>query len=107
MPLPPVIFEDDSLIAFDKPSGLLVAPDRWDKKREYLMGLVHAKFGVGVAQRPPARCRHQRPPAVREVQDRARFRQRAVSVEDREEEIPRRGRSLARRAGDEGDCPGA
>lgn len=49
MPLPPVIFEDDSLIAFDKPSGLLVAPDRWDKKREYLMGLVHAKFGAGVA----------------------------------------------------------
>jgi RluA family pseudouridine synthase len=45
MPLPPVIFEDDSLIAFDKPSGLLVAPDRWDKKRENLMGLVHAKFG--------------------------------------------------------------
>ena len=28
MPLPPIIFEDDSLIAFDKPSGLLVAPDR-------------------------------------------------------------------------------
>lgn len=49
MPLPPVIFEDDALIAFDKPSGMLVAPDRWDKKREYLMGLVHAKFGVGVA----------------------------------------------------------
>lgn len=49
MPLPPVIFEDDSLIAFDKPSGLLVAPDRWDKQREHLMGLVHAKFGAGVA----------------------------------------------------------
>ena len=49
MPLPPVIFEDDSLIAFDKPSGLLVAPDRWDKKRENLMGLVHAKFGDHVA----------------------------------------------------------
>lgn len=45
MPLPPVIFEDDSLLAFDKPSGLLVAPDRWDKQRENLMGLVHAKFG--------------------------------------------------------------
>src|SRR5689334_23111542 len=41
MPLPPVIFEDDSLVAFDKPSGLLVAPDRWDKKRENLMTLVH------------------------------------------------------------------
>src|SRR5512140_3798875 len=42
MPLPPIIFEDEMLIAFDKPSGLLVAPDRWDKKRENLMGLVHA-----------------------------------------------------------------
>lgn len=49
MPLPPVIFEDDTLIAFDKPSGMLVAPDRWDKKRENLMGLVHDKMGHGVA----------------------------------------------------------
>jgi 23S rRNA-/tRNA-specific pseudouridylate synthase len=47
--LPPVIYEDDSMIAFDKPSGLLVAPDRWDKTRENLMGLVHAKFGRTVA----------------------------------------------------------
>ena len=51
MPLPPIIFEDDVLIAFDKPSGLLVAPDRWDKTRENLMGLVHAhpRFGHSVA----------------------------------------------------------
>ncbi|MFI5357629.1 MAG: RluA family pseudouridine synthase [Opitutales bacterium] len=49
MPLPPVIFEDDSLMVFDKPSGMLVAPDRWDKSRENLMGLVHAKFGRDVA----------------------------------------------------------
>src|SRR5476649_2184148 len=49
MPLPPVIFEDDALIAFDKPSGMLVAPDRWDKSRENLMGLVHDKMGHGVA----------------------------------------------------------
>ena len=49
MPLPPVIFEDASLIAFDKPSGMLVAPDRWDKQRENLMGLVHDKMGHGVA----------------------------------------------------------
>jgi RluA family pseudouridine synthase len=47
--LPPVIFEDDHLIAFDKPSGLLIAPDRWDKARVNLMGLVHAKLGHGVA----------------------------------------------------------
>lgn len=49
MPLPPILFEDDALIAFDKPSGMLVAPDRWDKKRENLMGLVHDKMGHGVA----------------------------------------------------------
>lgn len=40
-PLPPVLYEDDCLIAYDKPSGLLVAPDRWDKELLDLMGLVH------------------------------------------------------------------
>jgi RluA family pseudouridine synthase len=49
VPLPPVIYEDEVMIAFDKPSGLLVAPDRWDKKRENLMDLVHEKMGHGVA----------------------------------------------------------
>jgi 23S rRNA-/tRNA-specific pseudouridylate synthase len=51
MPLPPIVFEDDAIVAFDKPSGLLVAPDRWDKKRENLMGLVHEhpRYGHGVA----------------------------------------------------------
>ncbi|PTY01169.1 RluA family pseudouridine synthase [Opitutus sp. ER46] len=51
MSLPPVIFEDESLVAFDKPSGLLVAPDRWDKSRANLMGLVHAdpRYGRTVA----------------------------------------------------------
>jgi len=47
--LPPVVFEDDALLVFDKPSGLLVAPDRWDKARVNLMGLVHAKLGRNVA----------------------------------------------------------
>lgn len=49
MSLPPILFEDDVMIAFDKPSGMLVAPDRWDKSRENLMGLVHDKMGHGVA----------------------------------------------------------
>jgi RluA family pseudouridine synthase len=49
MSLPPVLFEDDAVIAFDKPSGLLIAPDRWDKSRENLMDLVHEKMGHGVA----------------------------------------------------------
>lgn len=49
MALPTVIFEDETVIAFDKPSGLLVAPDRWDKKRANLMGMVHEKLGKQVA----------------------------------------------------------
>ena len=51
MPLPPIIHEDAEVLAFDKPSGLLVAPDRWDKTRVNLMGLVHAdpRLGRGVA----------------------------------------------------------
>ena len=49
MPLPPILYEDDAMIAFDKPSGLLIAPDRWDKQRENLMALVHGKYGHGVA----------------------------------------------------------
>jgi RluA family pseudouridine synthase len=47
--LPPVIYEDETLIAFDKPGGLLIAPDRWDKSRVNLMDLVHEKMGHGVA----------------------------------------------------------
>lgn len=35
-----ILFEDDSLLALNKPAGLLVAPDRWDKQRENLMGLL-------------------------------------------------------------------
>jgi RluA family pseudouridine synthase len=49
MALPPVIYEDEALLAFDKPSGLLVAPDRWDQARENLMALVLARFGPRVA----------------------------------------------------------
>jgi len=49
MPLPPILQQDETFIAFDKPSGMLIAPDRWDKKRENMMGLVHDKFGHGVA----------------------------------------------------------
>ena len=49
MPLPPILHEDDVLVAFDKPSGLLIAPDRWDKSRENLMDLVHERMGHGVA----------------------------------------------------------
>ena len=47
--LPPILHEDDALLAFDKPSGLLIAPDRWDKTRANLMTLVHARLGDHVA----------------------------------------------------------
>jgi RluA family pseudouridine synthase len=37
-----VLHEDADIIAINKPSGMLIAPDRWDKTRENLMGLLHA-----------------------------------------------------------------
>lgn len=42
--LPPILFEDKYLIAFDKPSGLLVAPDRWNKDVESLMQMIHERI---------------------------------------------------------------
>lgn len=32
-----ILFEDDALLAVNKPAGLLVAPDRWDKHRENIL----------------------------------------------------------------------
>ena len=49
MPLPPVLFEDEALVAFDKPAGLPIAPDRRDRSRENLLDLVLAKMGPGIA----------------------------------------------------------
>jgi len=49
MPLPPILQEDETFIAFDKPSGLPIAPDRWNKRAEYLLGLIKANCGPGVA----------------------------------------------------------
>lgn len=42
--LPNILFEDNRIVAFDKPSGLLVAPDRWDKERPNLISMVHARY---------------------------------------------------------------
>ena len=42
MDMPPIVYEDDALIAFDKPSGLLTAPDRWDKTPGSLIDILHA-----------------------------------------------------------------
>lgn len=46
--LPPKLLEDDHLIAFDKPSGLLIAPDRFDKDAPNLIAWVHAKISPDI-----------------------------------------------------------
>ena len=51
----PVLFEDESLLALDKPAGLLTSPDRYDPLRPNLMKLLHA--GIA-AQKPWARERN-------------------------------------------------
>ena len=38
----PVLFEDEHLLALDKPSRLLTSPDRYDPARPNLMKLLHA-----------------------------------------------------------------
>lgn len=40
----PVLFEDDSLIAFAKPAGLPVVPERWKRGAPDLMSFVHARL---------------------------------------------------------------
>src|SRR5205085_11082577 len=37
----PILYEDAQLLALDKPSGLLVSPDRYDAQRANLMKLLH------------------------------------------------------------------
>jgi 23S rRNA pseudouridine1911/1915/1917 synthase len=43
----PVLFEDDHLLALDKPAGLLTSPDRYDPQRPNLMTLVHTAIAGG------------------------------------------------------------
>jgi RluA family pseudouridine synthase len=50
-----VLFEDESLVALDKPACLLTSPDRYDPLRPNLMKLLHA--GIA-AQKPWARERN-------------------------------------------------
>ena len=42
-PLPAVVYEDDALIAFDKPSGMLVAPGGVEDEAPDLMTRLHAQ----------------------------------------------------------------
>jgi RluA family pseudouridine synthase len=43
----PVLFEDEYLLALDKPDGLLTSPDRYDPQRPNLMQLLHAAIADG------------------------------------------------------------
>ncbi len=45
----PVLFEDEYLLALDKPSGLLTSPDRYDLQRPNLMNLLHVGIADGKA----------------------------------------------------------
>jgi RluA family pseudouridine synthase len=49
MTLPPIILEDDTLVAFDKPAGLPVAPERGERAADTLMDRVQAGLGRNVA----------------------------------------------------------
>jgi RluA family pseudouridine synthase len=43
----PVAFEDEHLLALNKPAGLLTSPDRYDPERPNLMKLLHAAIRDG------------------------------------------------------------
>jgi RluA family pseudouridine synthase len=45
----PVLFEDEHLLALDKPTGLLTSPDRLEPERPNLMTLLHAGIAAGKA----------------------------------------------------------
>jgi len=42
-----VLFEDEYLLALDKPAGLLTSPDRYDPQRPNLMKLLHTAIAGG------------------------------------------------------------
>ncbi len=50
----PVLFEDEHLLALDKPAGLLTSPDRYDPARPSLLKLLHGAIAAG---KPWARAR--------------------------------------------------
>ena len=45
----PVLWEDEHLLALDKPSHLLTSPDRYDPQRPNLMKLLHRDIARGAA----------------------------------------------------------
>jgi len=50
--LPAVLFEDEDLLALNKPAGLLVLPDRWDAAQPNLLDRLNTGSSAGAA---PAR----------------------------------------------------
>jgi RluA family pseudouridine synthase len=44
----PVLYEDEHLLAIEKPSGLLTSPDRYDPERPNLMRMLHEHIARGV-----------------------------------------------------------
>ncbi len=49
MTFPDILYEDDLLVAFDKPSGLPVVPGRRGGAQESLMGRVSGRYGPSTA----------------------------------------------------------
>jgi RluA family pseudouridine synthase len=45
----PILYEDEQLLALNKPSGLLISPDRYDPARPNLMKLLHRDIERGAA----------------------------------------------------------
>jgi len=45
MQQPDIIFENDNIVAVNKPSGLLTLPDRFDAELESLKGILTKKYG--------------------------------------------------------------
>ncbi len=40
-----IIYEDQYLIVVDKPAGLSVLPDGWEKDSEYLVKMLEEQYG--------------------------------------------------------------
>ncbi|MBL8901303.1 MAG: RluA family pseudouridine synthase [Planctomycetes bacterium] len=54
-----VLYEDEALWVIDKPAGIAVEPERWDREGAHLAGAVldHLERGIGVGERLPFRPR--------------------------------------------------
>jgi RluA family pseudouridine synthase len=45
----PIVYEDDVLLALDKPSGLMIAPDTYDKEKPNLMSAIRRALDTGAS----------------------------------------------------------